>query len=171
MKKVKILLAAMGVALMAMFALAPAAQAQELASLQADPLFVAAAGEQTFTVTGSGWPANGTVAVLPCEGATNYEEAAANGAAACDTGALTIVQSDGDGNISVEWTYNVPAAGMCIGAGTLDSSHVGTFCVGVGAPILPNTGSESTMIAIIGAAVLAGGAMIVLSTRRRSYVS
>ena len=114
MKKVKILLAAMGVALMAMFALAPAAQAQELASLQADPLFVAAAGEQTFTVTGSGWPANGTVAVLPCEGSTNYEEAAANGAAACDTGALTIVQSDGDGNLSVEWTYNVPAAGMCV---------------------------------------------------------
>jgi len=43
--------------------------------------------------------------------------------------------------------------------------------MGVGAPILPNTGSESTKVAIIGAAVLAGGAMIVLSTRRRSFVS
>ena len=56
MKKVKILLAALGVALMAMFALAPAAQAQTLASVTADPLFVAAGGEQTFTMTGSGWP-------------------------------------------------------------------------------------------------------------------
>ena len=54
MKKVKILLAALGVALMAMFALAPAAQAQTLASVTADPLFVAAGGEQTFTMTGSG---------------------------------------------------------------------------------------------------------------------
>ena len=51
MKKVKILLAALGVALMAMFALAPAAQAQTLASVTADPLFVAAGGEQTFTIT------------------------------------------------------------------------------------------------------------------------
>lgn len=53
----------------------------------------------------------------------------------------------------------------------MDQSYVGTFCVGVGAPVLPNSGSESTMIAVIGAAVLAGGAMIVLSTRRRSFVS
>ena len=136
MKKVKILLAALGVALMAMFALAPAAQAQTLASVTADPLFVAAGG-----------------------------------ADACDISNLTIVNADADGNFSAEWTYNIPAGGMCIGGGTLDQSYVGTFCVGVGAPVLPNSGSESTMIAVIGAAVLAGGAMIVLSTRRRSFVS
>ena len=171
MKKVKILLAALGVALMAMFAFAPAAQAQTLASVTAGPLFVAAGGEQTFTMSGSGWPANGTVALVPCEGATTYEEAAAGGADACDISNLTIVNADADGNFSAEWTYNIPANGMCIGGGTLDQSYVGTFCVGVGAPVLPNSGSESTMIAVIGAAVLAGGAMIVLSTRRRSFVS
>ncbi|GIR36726.1 MAG: hypothetical protein CM15mP49_21110 [Actinomycetota bacterium] len=75
-----------------MFTLAPAVQAQTVASLTADPVFVEAAGEQTFAMTGAGWPANGTVALLPCDGSTNYEEAAANGAEACDTASLTIVQ-------------------------------------------------------------------------------
>ncbi len=170
MKKIKLLVAALGVSLVAMFALAPAAQAQNVASIIADPAFVAAPGETTFTITGSGWPA-GATALLPCEGSTNYEEAAANGADACDLGNLTIVTAAADGTFTAEWTYNIPAAGMCIGAGDLAQTTVGTYCVGVGAPILPNTGSESTKIAIIGAAVLAAGAMIVLSTRRRSFVS
>ena len=70
-------------------------------------------------------------------------------------------------------TYDVPEEGMCIGVGGggTFTEQGGGYCVGVGAPILPNSGSESAMVAIIGAAVLAGGAMIVLSTRRRSFVS
>ena len=171
MKKIKLLLSAAAVALVAMFTLAPAVQAQTLASITADPVFVEAAGEQTFSMTGSGWPANGTVALLPCDGSTTYEEAAANGQEACDLNSLTIVTADADGNLAADFTHTVPAEGFCIGAGTLDSAYVGTFCVGVGAPILPNSGSESAMVAIIGAAILAGGAMIVLSTRRRSFVS
>ena len=154
MKKIKLLLSAAAVALVAMFTLAPAVQAQTLASITADPVFVEAAGEQTFSMTGSGWPANGTVALLPCDGSTTYEEAAVNGPAACDTANLTIVQSDGDGNLAADFTHTVPAEGFCIGAGTLDSAYVGTFCVGVGAPILPNSGSESAMVAIIGACLL-----------------
>ena len=171
MKKIKLLLSAAAVALVAMFTLAPAVQAQTLASITADPVFVEAAGEQTFSMTGSGWPANGTIALLPCDRSTTYEDAAVNGPAACDTATLRIVQSDADGNLAADFTHTVPAEGFCIGAGTLDSAYVGTFCVGVGAPILPNSGSESAMVAIIGAAILAGGAMIVLSTRRRSFVS
>ena len=73
MKKIKLLLSAAAVALVAMFTLAPAVQAQTVASLTADPVFVEAAGEQTFAMTGAGWPANGTVALLPCDGSTNYE--------------------------------------------------------------------------------------------------
>ena len=171
MKKIKLLLSAAAVALVAMFTLAPAVQAQTVAELVADPIFVEAGGEQTFAMTGSGWPANGQVALLPCDDAKDYAQAAELGQAACDLGSLTIVTTDGDGNLAADFTHNVPAEGFCIGAGTLDSSYVGTFCVGVGAPILPNSGSESAMVAIIGAAVLAGGAMIVLSTRRRSFVS
>ena len=117
MKKIKLLLSAAAVALVAMFTLAPAVQAQTVASLTADPVFVEAAGEQTFAMTGSGWPANGTVALLPCDGSTNYEEAAVNGAEACDTASLTIVTADADGNLAADFTHNVPAEGFCIGAG------------------------------------------------------
>ena len=56
----------------------------------ADPMFVDGAGEQEFTVTGSGW-ASDSIAILPCLGSTNYEEAAANGADACDLRWQTLV--------------------------------------------------------------------------------
>ena len=172
MKRIKLILGALAVALVAMFALAPVAQAQEAHVVAADPPFVAAAGSHDVTISGAGWPADATVVILPCS-YNSYEAAATAGADECDTSpaSLTFGGADGDGNISITGTFDIPADGMCIGVGTLDSAHVGVYCMGVGAPILPNTGSESTMIAIIGAAVLAGGAMIVLSTRRRSYVS
>ena len=175
MKKVKLLIAALLVALVASLALAPAANAQPaIRSILADPMFVDAGGEATFTVTGSGWE-SAMIAVLPCVGSTNYEEAAANGADACDLGALTIVPNAGDGTFSVEVTYDVPAAGMCIGAGDLDQTEAGSFCIGIGAPVPPpgaaNTGAESGLIAIIGAAVLAAGALVVGMSRRRAFVS
>lgn len=167
------LIAALGVALVASLALAPAAQAQEIHPVLADPMFVAGAGEATFTVSGVGWP-EGMVAVLPCEGSTNYEEAAANGADACDLGQLSMATAGADGTFSIEWTYNVPAAGMCIGAGTLDSAHAGSFCIGIGAPVAPPgapaTGAESGLIAVIGAAILAAGALVVGMSRRRAFV-
>ena len=170
MKRIKLILGALAVALVAMFALAPVAQAQEAHVVAADPPFVAAAGSHDVTISGAGWPADATVVILPCS-YNSYEAAATAGAEACDAGSLTFGAADGDGNISITGTFDIPADGMCIGVGTLDSAHVGAYCMGVGAPILPNTGSESTKVAIIGAAVLAGGAMIVLSTRRRSFVS
>ena len=170
MKRIKLILGALAVALVAMFALAPVAQAQEAHVVAADPPFVAAAGSHDVTISGPGWPADATVVILPCT-YNSYEAAATAGADACLTDQLTFGQADGDGNISITGTFDIPADGMCIGVGTLDSAHVGVYCMGVGAPILPNTGSESTKVAIIGAAVLAGGAMIVLSTRRRSFVS
>ena len=90
-----------------------------------------------------------------------------------DTASLTIGNAGADGTFSVTATYTIPEGGMCIGigGGAGFTEQGGGYCVGVGAPILPNSGSESAMVAIIGAAVLAGGAMIVLSTRRRSFVS
>ena len=45
MKKIKLLVSAFAVALVAMLALAPAAQAQDVPLAQADPAFVEAAGE------------------------------------------------------------------------------------------------------------------------------
>ena len=65
MKKVKLLIAALGVALVASLALAPAAQAQDVRSVVADPMFVDAGGSATFTVSGSDWVGD-SIAVLPC---------------------------------------------------------------------------------------------------------
>ena len=171
MKKIKLLVSAFAVALVAMLALAPAAQAQDVPLAQADPAFVEAAGEYEFTITGSGW-IPGALALVPCS-VNSYEALATGGADACDTGALTLATAGADGTFSVTATYTVPEDGMCIGigGGAGFTEQGGGYCVGVGAPILPNSGSESAMVAIIGAAVLAGGAMIVLSTRRRSFVS
>ena len=52
MKKIKLLLSAAAVALVAMFTLAPAVQAQTVASLTADPVFVEAAGEYALMYPG-----------------------------------------------------------------------------------------------------------------------
>ena len=51
MKKIKLLLSAAAVALVAMFTLAPAVQAQTVASLTADPVFVEAAGANASIAT------------------------------------------------------------------------------------------------------------------------
>ena len=174
MKKVKLLIAALGVALVASLALAPAAQAQDVRTVMADPMFVDAGGEATFTVSGADWVGD-TIAVLPCYSVADYAAAAAGGADACDLGNLMMATNNGDGTFSIEVTYDVPAEGMCIGAGTLDQTEVGTFCIGIGAPVpppgQPNTGAESGMIAVIGIAVLAAGALVVGMTRRRAFVS
>ena len=77
MKRIKLLVSAFAVALVAMFALAPAAQAQDVPLAQADPAFVEAAGEYEFTITGSGWIAGG-VALVPCT-VNTYEALAAGG--------------------------------------------------------------------------------------------
>ncbi len=173
MKKVKLLIAALGVALVASLALAPAANAQEVRSLMADPMFVDGAGEQEFTVTGSGWVSD-SIAILPCNDAKDYAQAAEKGQDACDLGNLAITPVSG-GEVNLTVTFDVPADGMCIGAGALDSSEVGTFCIGIGAPApppgQPNTGAESGLIAVIGISVLAAGALVVGMTRRRAFVS
>ena len=173
MKKIKLLVSAFAVALVAMLALAPAAQAQAAQGLvTADPAFVTEAGDHEITLNGTGWIAGG-LAILPCD-ANTYEGLAAGGSEICDLAGMDLsVQAAADGTWTLTKTWTIPEGGMCIGVGggAGFTEQGGGYCVGVGAPILPNSGSESAMVAIIGAAVLAGGAMIVLSTRRRSFVS
>ena len=136
MKKSKLLVSAFAVALVAMLALAPAAQAQDVPLAQADPAFVEAAGEYEFTITGSGW-IPGALALVPCS-VNSYEALAAGGAEACDTASLTIASAGADGTFSVTATYTVPEGGMCIGigGGAGFTEQGGGYCVGVGAPIL-----------------------------------
>tara|TARA_Y100001970_G_scaffold45635_1_gene57264 strand:- start:5975 stop:6502 length:528 start_codon:yes stop_codon:yes gene_type:complete len=175
MKRFKLLVAALGVSLVAMLALAPTAQAQDAPTAVGDPLFVEAAGEATITLTGSGW-IPGMLALVPCN-SSNYAELLAGGAADCDTASLTLTEADADGNFSADFTLTVDADGTCIGigGGAGFTEQGGGFCVGVGAPVPPpgaaNTGAESGMIAVIGIAVLAAGALVVGMTRRRAFVS
>ena len=175
MKRFKLLVAALGVSLVAMLALAPTAQAQDTPTAIGDPLFVEAAGEATISLTGSGW-IPGQLALVPCN-SSNYEELVAGGAADCDTASLTLATADDDGNFTADFTLTVAEGGTCIGigGGAGFQEQGGGFCVGVGAPVpppgQPNTGAESGMIAVIGIAVLAAGALVVGMTRRRAFVS
>jgi len=175
MKKFKILVAALGVSLVAMLALAPVAQAQAAPTAVGDPLFVEAAGEATITLTGSGW-IPGQLALVGCN-SSNYAELIAGGSDDCDLGSLAFATADADGNFSADYTLEIDADGRCIGIGGGEAfaEQGGGFCVGVGAPVPPpgaaNTGAESGLIAIIGAAVLAAGALVVGMSRRRAFVS
>ncbi len=175
MKRFKLLVAALGVSLVAMLALAPAAQAQDAPTAIGDPLFVEAPGEATISLTGSGWIA-GPVALVPCDVST-YEALAAGGPDACDVSNLTIAVAGGDGSFTADFTLDVKEGGTCIGigGGAGFTEQGGGFCVGVGAPVPPpgaaNTGAESGMIVVIGIAVLAAGALVVGMTRRRAFVS
>lgn len=190
MTRAKLLMLGILVAVFAAFA-APAG-AQDGPSLTADPTTVEAAGETEFTVTGAGFTAAPPIFVLPCYTVTTVEDLQAQGAAACDTGALTPATPE-DGGFTVTVSYEVPEAGMCIVAGDAAQTESAAICISVGAAAeeepaaeeeaageeapaegeeegLAETGVESGLLAIIAIAVVAGGAMVVTATRRTSRI-
>lgn len=176
MTRAKLLMLGIAIAMVSVFA-TPAA-AQDGPSITVEPASVEAAGETEFTITGAGWTAAPPIFVLPCFTVTTPEEITEQGAAACDTAALTPA-TPADGAFEVTVTYDVPEAGMCIAAGDAAQSEAGFACIAVGAAAeeeapaeeaeeeeLAETGIESGLLAIIGVAVLAAGAMVLSSTRR-----
>ncbi len=193
MTRAKLLMLGIAIAMVSVFA-TPAA-AQDGPSITVEPSSVEAAGEAEFTITGEGWTAAPPIFVLPCFTVSTPEEIAEQGAAACDTAALTPA-TPADGAFEVTVTYDVPETGMCIAAGDAAQSEAGFACISVGAAEeeameeeateeegmeeeaagtdeeagadeeLAETGIESGLLAIIGVAVLAAGAMVLTSTRR-----
>ena len=122
--------------------------------------------------------------MLPCPGANgSIEEFTAQGADACDTGALTPA-TPADGAFTVTVTYDIPAEGLVIAAGDAGQTESAVAIVGVGAaaeaeediteeaPVeaaeMPATGAESAPLAIAGMAVLAAGAMVIGFSRKLS---
>ncbi|MCY4664548.1 MAG: hypothetical protein OXC00_07785, partial [Acidimicrobiaceae bacterium] len=117
MKKIMALTAA--VSMLALFVLTSQASAQTQGTLTADPPTVPAAGQHSFTVTGSGFNAGTSLNVLPCtlSGAeltpdsTAAEISAAadrmNPFADCDLGNLTPVTVDSSGNFSAQVSARV----------------------------------------------------------------
>lgn len=193
MTRAKLLMLGIAIAMVSVFA-TPAA-AQDGPSITVEPASVEAAGETEFTITGEGWTAAPPIFVLPCFTVSTPEEIAEQGAAACDTAALTPA-TPADGAFEVTVTYDVPETGMCIAAGDAAQTEAGFACISVGAAAeeeaaeegaeeeaageeegmeeeaageeeeLADTGIESGLLAIIGVAVLAAGAMVLTSTRR-----
>ena len=187
MTRAKLIVLGLGLALVAVFA-APAS-AQETRDLTVEPAFVEAAGEAELTVSGAGWTMPPT-AVIPCAAPESGDLLDVD-SATCDTGLLTPVTPDADGNFTAAITVDVPAEGLAIIAfdlATQGEAELGGVLLPVGAPAeeggdtedaaqeetteeggeeeLADTGVESGLLAVIALAVLGGGAMVVASTRR-----
>lgn len=173
------------------FASAGASAAQDGPAIEADPASVAEAGEHTITINGSGY--TGPLFVLPCPGAGGDPAAIAEDS--CDLNALAPAAPDDDGNFSIELTVDIPEEGLVIVGGNADQTEVGATVVGVGGEAmddgeaeamadddgeaeamddassdLPATGLESALVIVIGAALLAAGALVVRSGRDISRI-
>lgn len=183
MTRSKIFLLSVVVALFGLFAAPAIAQDQ---TLEVDPPSVDAPGEQTFTVTGGGFTLS-PIFILPGVAPESCDIADFD-ATTVDTGALTPATPDADGNFTAEVTYDVPAGGIAIIAGEASQTESAAVIVCVGDPAaddageddgedtaaeddgedetLADTGVESGVLAIVGGAVLAAGAMVVGTSRR-----
>lgn len=173
MTKTKLIFVGLALALVG-FLFAGSASAQDGPSISVDPTYVEAAGEHTFTVTGTGWTGS-PIAVLPCDypegGDGNLVEAAT-----CDQGSMSVVGAlDGDGGFTVEITLDVPESGIWVGAGDFAQTESAGAGVTVGMmddmgdDMLADTGVETSVLVIIGAGIALAGLMVFgLSRRLRS---
>jgi len=188
MKKTMIALATVVAMLMTMVmtvtAAATPAFAQGDQTITSDPASVEEAGEYELTVTGSGY--SEPAFLLPCPGANG--DPAAMDEDSCDTGNLTPVTPDGDGNWEATVTFEIPAEGLVIVAGNVAQTEVGLTAVGVGAmeestedsgameesmeetaaaedDSLADTGNEALFVAVIGLTALLAGALFLNSKR------
>lgn len=171
-KTLMALVAALGM-LVAVVAMATPAHAQEQ-TITSDPASVEEAGEHELTVTGAGY--TGPAFLLPCPGAGGDPTAIAEDS--CDTGALTPVTPDDDGNWEATVTFDIPAEGLVMVAGNAAQTEVGATVVMVGAmeeameesesmedDSLADTGNEAIVFALVGLTALMAGVMF-LNTRR-----
>lgn len=190
MTRAKLIVLGLGLALIAVFA--SPASAQEAREITVEPAFVEAAGEAELTISGAGWTMPPT-AVIPCAAPESGNLLDVD-SATCDTGLLTPVTPDADGNFTATITVDIPAEGIAIvgfDLATQGQAEAGGALVPVGAPAdeggddgtaeetseeettdegseeeLADTGVESGLLAVIAIAVLGGGAMVVGYTRR-----
>ena len=110
----RIVALAIAVSSLALLVLTSQASAQDGPSLKADPAYVSAEGEHTFTVSGAGFTAGLALFVLPCtapgEPMTPENAAAAIAAIGqtdCNLGSLTPAVVGADGTFSVTVTASV----------------------------------------------------------------
>jgi hypothetical protein len=150
--------------------LATPAAAQPVATIDVSPATVAAAGTQTFSVTGTGWTTPSPYFVEPCA-VPESNDVADIDTTTCDSGALTAAAVDTSGNLRATITVDVPAAGIAIVAVNGDQTQTAGQIItveptGSGSDgDLPPTGAESALLALVAGALVAGGMMLVRSAR------
>ncbi|MCY3577343.1 MAG: hypothetical protein OXH53_08515 [bacterium] len=169
MTKTKLIFIGLALALVG-FLFAGSASAQDGPSISVDPSYVEAAGEHTFTVTGTGWTGS-PIAVLPCDYPEGGDPNAVDGDT-CDQGSMSVVGAlDGDGGFTVEVTLDVPEPGIWVGAGDFartESAGAGVT-VGMMDDMMPATGVNTSLLVIIGTGIALAGVMVFgLSRRLRS---
>jgi LPXTG-motif cell wall-anchored protein len=179
--RAKLLMIVTVVAMMGLAFAAPAS-AQDEPSVTADPPYVEAPGEATFIVSGEGFSDPGLF-ILPCDIPEGDDTPTVD---TCDVSNILPVSPDADGKIAeTEVTYDIPEGGLAIAISNADASEGAWAVITIGAAMddeeevaeepeenevaeeeLPETGSESTQLAIIGLTIAAGGAMVVAGSRR-----
>ena len=139
MKRIMALTAA--VSMLALFVLASQAHAQDGPSLTADPAYVPAEGDYTFTVSGSGFTAGLALFVLPCTAPgdpmtpENAAEAIGRiGQTDCDLGSLTPAVVGADGTFSATVSATVGQNFVWV-AGDAAQTESGAAPVFIGAPM------------------------------------
>ena len=175
--------------MLALLVLTSQAHAQGEATASADPEYVGAAGSHSITVSGSNWPASGTV-IIPCAGyggVAPAEVVEAEVFANCDLGNL-FPATVSDGSFSESLTLDIPADGLVMlvgnqtaGLGVLVVVKVGEPMADMGDDMAPEggaetgfggtAGSEGNSVAVPLAATLAAVALLggtALVARRHS---
>ncbi|MEM9202620.1 MAG: LPXTG cell wall anchor domain-containing protein [Actinomycetota bacterium] len=134
-------------------------------SISTDPSAVTEAGEAEITVTGTGFTQDGFL--LPCPGANADPAQLAEDS--CDLTNLTPYTA-GDWELTV--TYDIPAEGLLIVAGSADQSEVVPLVIPVGEVAqaeLPNTGGNTETLLVVALALLAAAGAFVVGGRRLQH--
>ncbi len=171
MKSITRIALAVGLFITASAALTGTAFAQDPA-ITVDPPAVPAAGSYDVTIEGTGYgdaPATPIIVLLcpvPASG-----DAADIAAATCDAAnpfQFTIATVTA-GAFSGTFTFDVPAEGLGIFATEAAEGGVAAGAIITIDPdaVLATTGAESGLIAIVGLSIIAAGAMVVGTSRRR----
>ena len=144
----RIMALTVAVSLLALLVLTSQASAQNGPSLTADPAYVPAEGDYTFTVSGAGFTAGLALFVLPCtapgEPMTPDNVAAAVAAIGqtdCDLGSLTpaVVGDDGTFSVSVSGTVGQNFVWVAGDAAQTESASAPVF---IGEPMMDDMGDD-----------------------------
>ena len=161
----KLLTTAIVLGLLTVFAAPASAQG---ASISADPAAVTEAGSADLTVTGTGFAQDGFL--LSCPGANGDPAQLAEDS--CDLANLTPYTA-GDWELSV--TYDIPAEGLLIVAGSADQTEVATFVITIGEVAqaeeeLPNTGGNTEALLVVALVLFAAAGALVVGGRKLQRV-